>query len=97
MLSSDERWASAIHVYCVDPFCYNYHYCMFATNRTQPVYLNSQLIPAKQPRQLPSSNSNLLFVPSVKTNVGTRAFSVAAPTLWSSLPVNVKSVELTPC
>ena len=37
-------------------------------------------------------NSNLPFVPSVKANVGTRAFSVAAPTLWNSLRVSVKSV-----
>ena len=50
-------------------------------------YLHSLLTQAKQPRQLRSSNSNLLLVPSVKTNVGTRAFSVAAPTLWNSLPV----------
>ena len=32
---------------------------------------------------------HLLFVPSVKTNVG--AFLVAAPTLSNSLPVSVKS------
>ena len=43
------------------------------------------------PRQLRSSNSNR-FVPTVKTNVRTRAVSVAAPTLWNSLPVSVKSV-----
>ena len=58
----------------------------------QPAYLHSLLTPARQPRQLRSSNSNLLFVFSVKTNVGTIAFSVAAPTLWNSLPVSVKSV-----
>ena len=33
-----------------------------------------------------------LFPCSVKTNVRIRAFSVAAPTLWNSLPVSVKSV-----
>ena len=49
----------------------------------QPAYLHSLLTPA---RQLRSSNSNLLFVPSIKTNVGGRAISVAALT-----------VELTPC
>ena len=56
---------------------------------SRSIYL---LTPSRQPRQLRSFNSNLLFVPSVKTNVGTRAFSIAAPTLWNSLPVNVKSV-----
>ena len=63
-----------------------------ALSSKQPSFLHSLLTPAKQPRQLRSSNYNLLFVPSVKTNVGTRAFSVAAPTLWNSLPVCVKSV-----
>ena len=49
----------------------------------QPAYLHSLLTPARQPRQLRSSNSNLLFVPSVKTNV---FFSCCTD-----------SVELTPC
>ena len=36
--------------------------------------------------------SGLRFVPRVKTNVRTGAFSAAAPTLWNSLPISVKSV-----
>ena len=44
-----------------------------ALSPKQPAYLHSLLTPA---RQLRSSNNNLLFVPSVKANVGTRAFSV---------------------
>ena len=52
-----------------------------ALSSKQPTYLHSLLTPARQPRQLRSSNYNLLFVPSVKTNVVTRACSVAAPTL----------------
>ena len=63
-----------------------------ALSAKQPAYLHLLLTLARQPRQLESYNSNLLFVPSVKTNLGTRAFSVAAPTLWNSLPVSVKSV-----
>ena len=55
-----------------------------ALSSKQPAYLHSLLIPARQPRQLRSSNSNLLFVPSVKT---TRGFSVAAPTVWNLLLV----------
>ena len=62
-----------------------------ALSSKQPAYLNSMFTPARQPRQLRSSGSNLLSVPRVKTNSGTRAFSVAAPTLWNSLPVSVKS------
>ena len=42
---------------------------------------------------LRSSGSHLLSVPRVKTNAGTRSFSVAAPTLWNSLPDSVKSAR----
>ena len=42
---------------------------------------------------LQSSTSDLLFVPKVNTNMGTRAFAVGAPTLWNMLPSSVKSVE----
>ena len=63
-----------------------------ALSSKQPTYLHSLLTPARQPRQLRSSISSLLFVPSVKTNVGIRAVSVVVPTLWKSVPVSVKSV-----
>ena len=45
-----------------------------AISSKQPAYLHSLFTPARQPRQLRSSNSNLLVVSGVKTNVGTRAF-----------------------
>ena len=32
-----------------------------------------------------SSSSDLRFVPTVETNIGIRAFSVAAPTLWNGI------------
>ena len=56
---------------------------------TQPAYLNSMLTPARNPRQLQSTSSNLLYIPRVKTKAGTRAFSVAASTLWNLLPASV--------
>ena len=62
-----------------------------ALSYKQPAYLHSMLTPARQPRQLRSSGSDLLSVPRVKTNAGTRAFSVAAPTLLNLLPDSVKS------
>ena len=37
----------------------------------QPAYLHSVFTPARQPRQLQLSGSNLLSVPRVKTNAGT--------------------------
>ena len=46
---------------------------------------------APKPRELGSSGFHLLSVPRVKTNVETRAFSVAVLTLWNSLSEHVKS------
>jgi len=33
------------------------------------------------------------IVPRIKTKFGDRAFSVAGPTVWNSLPESVKSAE----
>ena len=49
----------------------------------QTAYLHSLLTPPRQPRQFRSSNFNLLFVPSVKTDVRTNCCT--------------DSVEPTPC
>ena len=51
---------------------------------------NSMLTPTRNSRQLRSTSSNPLYIPRVKTKAGTRAFSVAVPTVWNSLPVSVK-------
>ena len=61
-----------------------------ALSSTQPAYLNLMLTPARHSTQLRSVSSNRLYNPLVKTKAGTRAFSVAAPTLWNSLPASVK-------
>ena len=57
----------------------------------EPSYLFSMLSLAPKPRELRSSGFHLLSVPRVKTHAGTRAFSVAVPTLWNSLSEHVKS------
>ena len=44
---------------------------------TQPAYLNSMLTPARNSRQLRSTNSKPVYIHRVKTKTGTRAFSVA--------------------
>ena len=62
-----------------------------ALSSTQPAYQNSMLTPARNSRQLRLTSSNPLYIPRVKTKAGTRDFSVAAPTVWNSLPVSVKS------
>ena len=61
-----------------------------ALSFTQSAYLNSMLTPARNSRQLRSTSNNPLYI-RVKTKAGTRAFSVAAPTVWNSLPASVKS------
>ena len=61
-----------------------------ALSSMQPAYLNSMLAPARNSRQLRSTSSNPLYIPRVKTKAGTRAFSVAAPTVWNSLPAGIK-------
>ena len=50
---------------------------------------------AKKNQDSPDSFGRLVLVyfTRVKTNAGTRAFSVAAPTLWNSLPDSVKSAR----
>ena len=60
-------------------------------SNTQPAYLNLMLTPARNSRQLRSTSSNRLYIPWVKKKAGTRAFLVAAPTVWNSLPDSVKS------
>ena len=49
------------------------------------------LTPARNSGQLRSTSSDPLYIPQVKTKAGTRAFSVAAPTMWNSFPAIVKS------
>ena len=67
-----------------------------ALSSKQPSYLHTLLTPIRKPIPysiLRSSTSDLLFVPKVNTNMGTRAFAVGAPTLWNMLPSSVKSFE----
>ena len=59
----------------------------------QPSYLLSLLTPVRNPIQLRSSGSDLLFIPRVNTNIGTMAVFVAASTLWNMFPSSVRSVE----
>jgi len=67
--------------------------CTFAyqpISSTQTADLNSMLTQARHSRHLLSISNYPLYNPRVKTNAGTRAFSVVAPTLWNSLPASLK-------
>jgi len=47
-------------------------------------------------RALRSAGTNRILVPPVKSTVGSRAFPVAAPLIWNSLPDDVISAESLP-
>src|ERR1700730_879772 len=60
-------------------------------NFAKPSYLYG-LISSYQPtHSLRSSGINLLKVPDIRTKIGTRSFSYAAPTLRNSLPQDLRS------
>ena len=59
----------------------------------QPVYIRNMLQPSRKVRTLRSSDLDQLNVPRVRTAVGNRAFSVAAPRLWNELPLEIRSAK----
>ena len=59
----------------------------------QPTYLFDYLVPLQNSRLLRSSNTNMLTVPRFRTKWGSRAFAVAAPSTWNSLPVNLRTAS----
>ena len=56
----------------------------------QPVYIRNMLQPSRKVR---FSDLDQLNVPRVRTAVGSRAFSVAAPRLWNELPLEIRSAK----
>ena len=61
-----------------------------------PTYL-SELVQTRAvrapPRALRSSDAPILVVPRVHTELARRAFSVAAPSTWNSLPADIRLCE----
>jgi len=57
----------------------------------QPDYLASELHAYQPQRCLRSSSQELLTVPHCNTTLGKRRFSVAAPSVWNSLPLNLRT------
>ena len=57
-----------------------------------PGYLKDLIKIYRPTRALRSASQNLLQVPRTKTRtLGTRAFTYAAPTVWNSLPQNIRT------
>ena len=68
------------------------HLLAFNTrSNSAPLYLSCLLHNYVPGRCLRSSQSNLLSVPSHKLNFGARSFRVAAPTVWNSLPADIRA------
>src|SRR6476469_1949081 len=61
----------------------------------QPTYLSSLLLPYNPARTLHSSSSNFLVVPRASSSFESRAFSIAAPHLWNSLPASLRAFANT--
>ena len=58
-----------------------------------PTYLATLLHPYIPSRSLRSSDQQLLQSHYVKTNFGSRAFRSAAPSIWNSLPLHIRSAS----
>ena len=59
-----------------------------------PAYINDMLQPVTTLQRnvtLRSDTNNDLVVPRARLRFGERAFSVAAPRLWNSLPVDIRN------
>ena len=56
-------------------------------------HIFEMLQPSRKLRTLRSSDLDQLNVPRVRTAVGSRAFSVAAPRLWNELPLEIRSAK----
>ena len=62
---------------------------------SQPAYLRSFLHACHSSRSLRLSKTNLLSAPFVRTSFGSRSFSVAAPKIWNSLPLSLRTCTRT--
>ena len=56
-------------------------------NGTSSSYIEELIQPYQQARQLRSTNTGLLGVPRTQHSWGNRAFSLAGPSLWNTLPL----------
>ena len=57
---------------------------------SSPAYLANLIQPYVPSRALRSHEQQLLAQPRVRTSIGSRAFRVAAPKIWNSLPLLIR-------
>ena len=60
------------------------------TNEKTPQYVSELLKPTRE-RHLRSSSNGTVAVPRSRTSVFDRSFSVLAPRLWNSIPIDVRN------
>ncbi len=81
------------------PVCYRIEFKILlfvfkALSGTTPEYLSDLLNPNTSSRPLRSSEKRVLMVPRSRLKLrGDRAFSIAGPKLWNSLPVSLLLVS----
>lgn len=64
--------------------------------RTSPTYLSSLISTYTPSRSLRSSGSNLLNVPRSNIHFTDKSFDIAGPTVWNSLPSDIRSLNSLP-
>ena len=57
----------------------------------QPSYLAQLLVTVTPSRSLRSFSNRKLQIPFIKSKQGKRAFAFAAPTIWNSLPLHLRT------
>ena len=67
------------------------HHCIY---NNAPQYLKDLIIPHASTRNLRSQSTNLLYQPRSRLRtMGDRAFSIAAPRIWNSLPEHLRKPQ----
>ena len=64
-------------------------YKILSSNK--PSYLDSLITQYKPVRSLRSADKQTLVIPTIKSANGRRSFSFASPTIWNSLPLDIRS------
>ena len=59
----------------------------------QPAYLADLLVRPKCSKYLRSTNSNRFVAPRIKTETGSRVFSISGPALWNALHVPIRNAK----
>jgi len=71
----------------------NLHYQQILRTTATQTYLSELVQTHAPPRALRSSDAPMLVVPRTHTKLARRAFFVAAPSTWNSLPADIRLCE----